>query len=247
MQSYISLTALMNKYIQEKNKRRNKFLVSMQEINTWQKMNSQCIDWQWWDCPYQVRSPRQARSPSATVLVSGNVTILPAALDWAASLAPIGSAAKIRIAGLMDLAASATPDIKPPPTVEFFKNKKPKKKKKTSENLTLKYCQTNHLLELLYSWVEGLAPEAPMIWYPAHCTHKKKEKRNQTYHNVFKFTDFPAYNISACYIKKVPSRTRNTEYNTSQSPYKGFISIHTLIKAAAKAQWKLIFYYAIAE
>ena len=52
------------------------------------------------------------------VLVSGKVMILPAALDWAASFAPLGSAAKTRIAGLMDLAANATPDINPPPT--FF-------------------------------------------------------------------------------------------------------------------------------
>lgn len=66
---------------------------------------------------YQVRLPREARRPSAMVLVSGNFTISPAALDRAASLAPHGSAAKIRIEGLMDLAANATPDIKPPPTV----------------------------------------------------------------------------------------------------------------------------------
>lgn len=66
---------------------------------------------------YQVRLPREARRPSATVLVSGNVTICPAALDLAASSAPQGSAAKIRIEGFMDLAANATPDIKPPPTI----------------------------------------------------------------------------------------------------------------------------------
>jgi len=62
-----------------------------------------------------VKSPRNARRPSAIVSVSGNLIILPAALDWAASSAPLGSAAKIRIAGLMDLAANAIPDIKPPP------------------------------------------------------------------------------------------------------------------------------------
>lgn len=54
------------------------------------------------------------------MLVSGNVIILPAALDRAASSAPLGSAAKTRMAGLMDLAANATPDIKPPPTFFFF-------------------------------------------------------------------------------------------------------------------------------
>ena len=53
------------------------------------------------------------------VLVSGNVIILPAFFDWAASLAPFGSAANTRMEGLMDLAANATPDIKPPPT-NFF-------------------------------------------------------------------------------------------------------------------------------
>ncbi|WVZ26705.1 hypothetical protein V8G54_005249 [Vigna mungo] len=62
-----------------------------------------------------VISPRNARRPSAIVSVSGNLIILPAALDWAASSAPLGSAAKIRIAGLTDLAANAIPDIKPPP------------------------------------------------------------------------------------------------------------------------------------
>lgn len=51
------------------------------------------------------------------VLVSGNFMILPAAFDRAASLAPVGSAAKIRMAGLMALAAIVTPDIKPPPTI----------------------------------------------------------------------------------------------------------------------------------
>lgn len=66
-----------------------------------------------------MKSPRNARSPSAIVLVSGNRIILPAALDCAASSAPLGSAAKIRIAGLMDLAANAIPDIKPPPAVSF--------------------------------------------------------------------------------------------------------------------------------
>lgn len=42
--------------------------------------------------------------------------ILPDALDCAASSAPFGSAARIRMAGFMDLAPIATPDIKPPPT-----------------------------------------------------------------------------------------------------------------------------------
>lgn len=65
---------------------------------------------------YQVRSPRKARRPSAMVLVSVSVTILPAAFDKAASLAPLGSAAKIRMAGLMAFAATEIPDIKPPPT-----------------------------------------------------------------------------------------------------------------------------------
>lgn len=71
---------------------------------------------------YQVRSPREARSPSAMVLVSGNVTILPAALDRAASFAPLGSAANTRMAGFMDLAPNATPDIKPPPIFFVGKN-----------------------------------------------------------------------------------------------------------------------------
>lgn len=57
------------------------------------------------------------------VLVSGNVTIRSAALDRAASSAPFGSAANIRIAGLIDLAANATPDIKPPPTFLRQKDK----------------------------------------------------------------------------------------------------------------------------
>lgn len=64
---------------------------------------------------YQVRSPRKARRPSAMVLTSGSFIILPAAFDFAASSAPLGSAAKIRMAGLMDFAAKATPDIRPPP------------------------------------------------------------------------------------------------------------------------------------
>lgn len=51
------------------------------------------------------------------VLTSGSVIILPAALDCAASSAPFGSAAKIRIDGLMALAANATPDAIPPPTI----------------------------------------------------------------------------------------------------------------------------------
>jgi hypothetical protein len=51
------------------------------------------------------------------VLTSGNVIILPAALDCAASSAPFGSAAKILIDGLMALAANATPDVIPPPAV----------------------------------------------------------------------------------------------------------------------------------
>ena len=51
------------------------------------------------------------------VLVCGNIILLPAALDRAASLAPVGSAAKTRMAGLIDLAAKATPDIKPPHTI----------------------------------------------------------------------------------------------------------------------------------
>lgn len=42
--------------------------------------------------------------------------ILPDALDCAASSAPFGSAARTRMAGLIDLAAIATPEIKPPPT-----------------------------------------------------------------------------------------------------------------------------------
>ena len=51
------------------------------------------------------------------VLVAGSLMILPAALDWADSSAPFGSAARIRIEGLMAFAASATPEIKPPPVV----------------------------------------------------------------------------------------------------------------------------------
>lgn len=51
------------------------------------------------------------------VLTSGSVIILPAALDCAASSAPFGSAAKIRIDGLMALAANATPDAIPLPTI----------------------------------------------------------------------------------------------------------------------------------
>ena len=39
---------------------------------------------------------------------------MPAALERGASLAPTGSTARTRIAGLMDLVASATPAIKPP-------------------------------------------------------------------------------------------------------------------------------------
>ena len=49
------------------------------------------------------------------VLVAGSLMILPAALDWAESSAPFGSAARIRIEGFMAFAASATPEIKPPP------------------------------------------------------------------------------------------------------------------------------------
>lgn len=67
--------------------------------------------------PYHVKSPRNARSPSAMVLVAGSLMILPAALDWAESSAPFGSAARIRIEGFMAFAASATPEIKPPPVV----------------------------------------------------------------------------------------------------------------------------------
>lgn len=58
------------------------------------------------------------------VFVSGKVTILPSALDSAASFAPFGSAANTRIAGLIALAANATPDIKPPPIFFHLKNKK---------------------------------------------------------------------------------------------------------------------------
>lgn len=53
------------------------------------------------------------------VVVSGSVTILPAAFDMATSLAPLGSAAKIRMAGLMAFAATEIPDIKPPPTFSW--------------------------------------------------------------------------------------------------------------------------------
>jgi hypothetical protein len=66
---------------------------------------------------YHVKSPRKARSPSAIVLVVASLMIRPAALDWAESSAPFGSAARIRIEGFMAFAASATPDIKPPPVV----------------------------------------------------------------------------------------------------------------------------------
>ena len=67
---------------------------------------------------YHVKSPRKARSPSAMVFVEGNVMIFPAALDWAESSAPFGSAARIRIEGFMAFAARATPEIKPPPVVQ---------------------------------------------------------------------------------------------------------------------------------
>lgn len=49
------------------------------------------------------------------VLTAARVTISPAALDRAASSAPLGSAARTRMAGLIALAAKATPDINPPP------------------------------------------------------------------------------------------------------------------------------------
>ena len=52
------------------------------------------------------------------VFVEGNVMIFPAALDWAESSAPSGSAARIRIEGFMAFAARATPEIKPPPVVQ---------------------------------------------------------------------------------------------------------------------------------
>jgi hypothetical protein len=67
---------------------------------------------------YHVKSPRKARNPSAMVFVEGNVMIFPAALDWAESSAPFGSAARIRIEGFMAFAARATPEIKPPPVVQ---------------------------------------------------------------------------------------------------------------------------------
>lgn len=54
------------------------------------------------------------------VFVSGKVIIVPAFLDRAASSAPFGSAASIRIEGLIDLAANATPEIKPPPTIREY-------------------------------------------------------------------------------------------------------------------------------
>jgi len=50
---------------------------------------------------YHVKSPRKARSPSAMVFVEGNVMIFLAALDWAESSAPFGSAARMRIEGFM--------------------------------------------------------------------------------------------------------------------------------------------------
>ena len=66
---------------------------------------------------YHVKSPRKARSPSAIVSVVASLMIRPAALDWAESSAPFGSAARMRIEGFMALAANATPEIKPPPVV----------------------------------------------------------------------------------------------------------------------------------
>ncbi|GER38866.1 cyclic pyranopterin monophosphate synthaseaccessory protein, partial [Striga asiatica] len=56
------------------------------------------------------------------VLVSGNVTMAPESLERAASFAPFGSAANIRIVGLMDLAANATPEINPPPHTAYWNN-----------------------------------------------------------------------------------------------------------------------------
>jgi hypothetical protein len=52
------------------------------------------------------------------VFVEGNVMIFPAALDWAESSAPFGSAARMRIEGFMAFAARVTPEIKPPPIVQ---------------------------------------------------------------------------------------------------------------------------------
>ena len=71
---------------------------------------------------YHVKSPRKARSPSAMVFVEGNAMIFLAALDWAESSAPFGSAARMRIEGFMAFAARVTPEIKPPPIVQSKKN-----------------------------------------------------------------------------------------------------------------------------
>jgi hypothetical protein len=62
-----------------------------------------------------VRSPREARNPSAMVLGCSMGMICPAAFDRAASSAPDGSAAIILMLGLRALAASAIPDNSPPP------------------------------------------------------------------------------------------------------------------------------------
>lgn len=88
------------------------------------------------------------------VLISGKVIIFPAALDCAASFAPIGSAAKTRILGFIDLAANATPEIKPPPaeiSINFVQNRASLNKDDNHagpEFLTSERYQTNHLLEL---------------------------------------------------------------------------------------------------
>lgn len=128
------------------------------------------------------------------VLVSASVTILPAAFDMAASLAPLGSAPKIRMAGLMAFAATEIPDIKPPPAFTwcsegFQTENSPIWSTKYKMEGIKRSDQTNRLWERLKCLVEGLVPEAPKRSYLARCKNNStcRAKPSSSYEHLFYF------------------------------------------------------------